>query len=104
MPPLFSAGKGGAKMNVDTSGAYNPGITDEIDKKIRHMKPVMQRGMAEAVKLRNAAGEADFDVVASVNPDNQRPRFYVAPSTSVGIHLEISNAVLLKAALAMGVG
>lgn len=37
----------------------------------------------------------------STSPEKQRPRAYVAPANNKGIHEELSDAVLLKAALGM---
>lgn len=101
MADLFrSNAAGGLSVEI---GRYDPGITDEVDQKIRHLPVVLERCRSEAMRLQSAAGDDNFDIIESVDPANKRPRFYVAPSTSLGIHQELSQAVLLKAALGMGV-
>lgn len=99
MPELFS--QNGNQLKVDMTGEYDPGITEEIDRQIRHMQPVLLRMTESAARLKRATGSPNFEVVVSLNPSGQRPRAYVAPSNREGIHEELSDAVLLKAALGM---
>jgi hypothetical protein len=99
MPDMFSAN--GNRLQVDTSGSYDPGITEEIDKQIRHLLPVLLYMGQKATDLKNATGSSNFEVITQNRPDTQRPRYYVAPKNRKGIHEELSQAVLLKAALGM---
>lgn len=99
MPDLFSAN--GNQLKVDMTGEYDPGITEEIDRQIRHMQPVLLRMAEKAAQLKRATGSTNFELVIATNPSGQRPRVYVAPANRDGIHEELSQAVLLKAALGM---
>lgn len=99
MPDLFSAN--GNQLKVDTTGDYDAGITEEIDKQIRHLRPVLLRMLDKAGELKRATGSDNFDVILQAQPDTQRPRAYVVPKNNKGIHEELSQAVLLKAALGM---
>lgn len=98
---VFSSGPGGFTLHVDMSKEYDAGITPEIDKQIRHMQAVRMYCRGRAEMLRRATGSSNFRVVAQENPNTERPRFYVTPSNREGIHEELSQAVLLKAALGM---
>lgn len=84
-----------------TPGGYDPGITREVDHKIRFMQVVQNHCRQRARELHGRAGSEHFDIVESTNEQHSRPRFYVVPSDREGIHEEISQAVLLKAALGM---
>jgi hypothetical protein len=98
---VFSGGSSGFTFRIDTSQEYDAGITPEIDKQIRHMRAVEMYCHGRAEMLRRATGSRNFQVVSQTDPSTQRPRFYVAPSNNQGIHEELSEAVLLKAALGM---
>lgn len=100
MPDVFHSGTGGFTLKVG-GGDYDAGITPEIDKQIRHMQMVQMYCHGRAEMLRQATGSNNFRIVAQQDPQTQRPRFYVAPSNHEGIHEELSQAVLLKAALGM---
>lgn len=95
--PLYGVSGGG----LSVIGEYDPKITEEIDRKIRNLPVVVQRCRQKADELVKATGSANFEVVLSRGEDQQRPRAYVAPANSNGIHEELSEAVLLKAALGM---
>lgn len=99
MPDLFSAN--GNRLKVDMTGDYDPGITEEIDRQIRHMVPVKMATAEKAAMLKRATGSGNFDVLFVENPSGQRVRAYVYPKNREGIHEELSQAVLLKAALGM---
>lgn len=99
MPDLFSAN--GNTLKVEMSGSYDPGITSEIDKQIRHLRVVILAMMEKATLLKNSTGSPNFELVVQVQPNTQRPRAYVVPKNREGIHEELSQAVLLKAALGM---
>lgn len=88
-------------LKVEKAEDYDPKITEEIDRKIRNMPMVRAYIKGKANQLSNQAGD-NFEVVMSENPDQSRPRAYVAPANREGIHQELSDAVLLKAALGMG--
>lgn len=99
MPDLFSPN--GNALKVDMSGSYDPGITAEIDKRIRHLPIVIERMLEKAALLKNSTGSGNFTIVSQTKPNTQRPRAYVAPRNDQGIHEELSQAVLLKAAMGM---
>lgn len=99
MPDLFSPN--GNQLKVDMSGGYDPGITAEIDRRIRHLPVVIERMLERAAMLKNSTGSGNFTIVSQTRPETQRPRAYVAPNNNEGIHEELSRAVLLKAALGM---
>lgn len=100
MPELFSA-SGKNSLSVDVDAPYDPGITAEIDKRIRHMPGVILYMLTKAAMLKNATGSKNFIIVVQADPNTMRPRAYVVPSNDEGIHEELSEAVLLKAALGM---
>lgn len=99
MPDLFSSN--GNSLKVEMTGDYDPGITSEIDRRIRHMPGVILHMLEKAAQLKNSTGSPNFDIVTQARPDTQRPRSYVVPKNNEGIHEELSQAVLLKAALGM---
>jgi hypothetical protein len=99
MAEIFSV-SGDFGLRVDI-GEYDPKITPEIDHKIRHMPFVRAYIKGKANELKSRTGSGNFEVIMSENPEQARPRAYVAPSNSEGINEEISQAVLLKAAMGM---
>jgi hypothetical protein len=99
MPDLFSAN--GNQLKVDMGGDYDAGITEEIDKKIRHLPIVVEGAMEKAATLKNSIGSPNFELVIQARSETQRPRVYVVPKNNKGIHEELSQGVLLKAALGM---
>lgn len=99
MPDLFSAN--GNQLKVDMTGDYDAGITEEIDKAIRHLPVVVEAAMQAAATLKNSVGSPNFELIIQARPDTARPRVYVVPKNNKGIHEELSQAVLLKAALGM---
>lgn len=98
--PMLVAG-GGSSLGV--SGAYDPKITPEIDRKIRNMPGIAQHCYNKAIQLARETGSPNFEVILSYNAEGgqSRPRAYVCPKNNEGIHEELSQAVLLKAAMAM---
>jgi hypothetical protein len=100
MAELYQVSGGGG---LAASGEYNPGNADEIDRVIRNMPAVVQHITKKAHELLSDVGSSNFEVVLSYSPDGgqQRARAYVCPSNNQGIHEELSQAVLLKAALGM---
>lgn len=99
MANLFSAN--GNQLKVDMGGSYDAGITEEIDKQIRHL-PIVEKALFEkAAALKNSINSPNFELVSQTNPSSQRPRVYVVPKNNKGIHEELADAVLLKAALGM---
>lgn len=98
MPDLFSPN--GNRLTVEVGANYDPGITKEIDKAIRHLPIVMATMNFYAEKLKNTVG-SNFMLVTQNNADTQRPRVYVVPKNSNGIREELGKSVLLKAALGM---
>lgn len=105
MPELPSGAQyDGTKLQaVEVEGGrYNPGDLQEIDKAIRHMPGVVEYMVTKAQQLIQSTGaESEFVVVLQNEPQTQRPRAYAAPNTSDGIHLELSEGVLLKGASSM---
>ena len=99
MPDLFSAN--GNQLKVDMSGEYDAGITPEIDRQIRHIPIVILAMLEKAATLKNSTGSSNFDLVTQADPNTARPRVYVVPKNREGIHEELSQAVLLKAAMGM---
>lgn len=97
MPEFFSAN--GNTLKVDMSGDYDPGISVEVDRQIRNMLQVRGYCAGKARELLAATGSSNFEVVHGGGPS--RPREYVVPKNRDGIHEELSQAVLLKAALGM---
>ena len=90
----------GNALRVTPGVEYDPKITHEIDRQIRHMPAVIERMLERAGQLRRSAGE-NFEIIISANPKQQRPRAYVVPKNDKGIHEELAQGVLLKAALGM---
>lgn len=82
-------------------GQYDPGITAAVDKEIRHMPIVLAHMIAKANQLLSATASRNFRIIVQADSQTQRPRAYVVPANSKGIHEELKNAVLLKAALGM---
>lgn len=101
MADLFH--RDGNQLRVSMEGSYDPGITPEIDRQIRHMPQVLDRMGERAAQLKNSTGSSNFEIVISgiTNKSQQRPRIYVVPKNNKGIREELADAVLLKAALGM---
>jgi hypothetical protein len=108
--PMLGAGVAGSSewslaahpTLVSTGQAYNPGDAKEIDRAIRNMPGVARYCQSKAHELLSSIGSSNFEVVMSYHPDkNTRVRAYVCPSNSHGIYEELSDAVLLKAAMGM---
>jgi nitrogen-specific signal transduction histidine kinase len=99
MPNLFSAN--GNTLKVLAGQDYDPGITPEIDKAIRHMPDVILKMLEKAATLKNSTGSSNFEIITQARPDTQRPRAYVVPKNHDGIREELADAVLLKAAMGM---
>lgn len=99
MPDLFSAN--GNQLKVELTGAYDPGITEEIDRQIRHIPFILTEILKRAATLKNSTGSDNFELIIQAKETTQRPRVYVVPKNNEGIREELSQAVLLKAALGM---
>lgn len=99
MPELFSAN--GNILKVSMTDEYDPGITDEIDRQIRHLPLVVAHCASKAVELKQATGSGNFAVWTQNQPNTARPRVYVLPINSEGIREELSHSVLLKSAMGM---
>jgi hypothetical protein len=85
----------------DEFGEYDPGDLKEIDKAIRHLPSVVEYARKKAEETISHTGSDNFEVIVSDNPANTRARAYCAPSNNQGIHEELSEHVLLKAAINM---
>jgi hypothetical protein len=109
--PMFIAGEisdnphtAALRPKLGVSGAYedyDPGITQEIDRAIRHLPGIVHYVATKAKELAKATGSPNFEVILQNKPETQRPRAYVAPANGKGIREEKTQAVLLKAALGM---
>lgn len=99
MPDFFSPN--GNRLSVEVGATYDAKITNEVDKAIRHLPFVVGYMNFKAQKLLNATSSSNFQLVIQNDPSTQRPRSYVAPKNNMGIHEELSQGVLLKAALGM---
>ena len=99
---LFHANASGTGFTATpTLGAYDPGNLVEIDQAIRHMPAVVAHITAKANECLNSIEKSDdFRVIVSTG-GKSRARAYVAPRNNAGIHLELADSVLLKAALGM---
>jgi hypothetical protein len=108
--PMFGVVESG--MGLGVVGEYDPGITPEVDRKIRNMPEVVAYVNGKAQELLDGVGSPNFETIlmGETYPypvkhprraDQQRARAYVCPSNGKGIHEELTQAVLLKAALGM---
>ena len=96
--PLYSSGPGGSlSMSLDD---YDPKIGEEVDRQIRHMPFIVDHLMAKAQECLDMTSD-NFHIVLSNNPESQRARAYVAPANDAGIHQELGDSMLLKAAMNM---
>jgi hypothetical protein len=95
----FSASASGEHLVASAgSGDYDPEISGPLNAAIRNMEMVRRYVDAKAQQCRQLAGE-NFKVVKAGGP--QRYRAYVAPANNEGVRDELSQSMLLKAALAM---
>jgi hypothetical protein len=99
----------GALFTVDASGTgldMTPGstFTDKdliaIDTAIRHLPCVVQTLEQKAQEILAQVGSDDFEIVVSTR-GRSRPRVFLVPKTSAGIHAELSRSVLTVAGLSM---
>ena len=94
-------GEKSLSASVVFAGEYDPGNLTEIDRAIRHMPGVVAYTIKKANEcLSMIETSHDFRVVVSYG--DSRVRAYVAPANDAGIHLELGDSVLLKAAISMG--
>lgn len=99
MPDFFSPN--GNRLKMEVNAEYDAQVTAEVDKAIRHLPFVVGHMKQQAQRLLQATGSGNFEVITQDDPNTQRPRSYVVPKNNKGIHEELSQAVLLKAALGM---
>ena len=104
--PMFVAGEvsdnattAALHPKLGIAGEYDPGISVEVDTKIRMMPGVWHYVEVKARELADSAGP-NFEFVRS-HRSKTRARAYVAAANGKGIHEELAHAVLLKAALGM---
>jgi len=98
---IYSAGAAGGLVASPVIGGYDPGNLIEIDRAIRHMPAVVAYITKKADECRSLIEKQDdFRVIVSTGGES-RARAYVAPDNGGGIHLELADSVLLKAAMAM---
>jgi hypothetical protein len=91
----------GHPPSVDEFGEYDPGDLREIDKAIRHLPSVVAYCARKAEEGIGMTGSSNFEVIVSDAPENTRARAYMAPANNQGIHEELSEGLLLKAAINM---
>jgi hypothetical protein len=98
----FRASASGSHFVGDVSlGAYEPGNLVEIDRAIRHMPAIVDHITKKAHEMLGLIEKSqDFRVIVSTGGAS-RARAYVAPANNGGIHLELADSVMLKAAAAM---
>jgi hypothetical protein len=72
-----------------------------LAQRILHMRGILRYIEGKGNELADDTGSSNFEVIMSENTEYFRPRVYVAPANSDGIREELSQAVLLKAALGM---
>ena len=99
---IYSVGDGGNSLTATPQlGEYDPGNLVEIDRAIRHMPAVVDYLQKKAEECRSSIEKFDdFHVITSTTGES-RARAYVAPANAGGIHLELADSVLLKAAASM---
>ena len=95
--PTYSAGPNGLTVSMD---AYDPKIGETENRKIRHMQLVVDHLVKKAQECLDMTSD-HFHIVLSNNPENTRARAYVAPADDAGIHQELADSMLLKAAMNM---
>lgn len=83
----------------DENFTYNPG--KGIERRIRHMPVVVDHITKKAEELVERTGSDNFKVVVQNRKNTTRARAYGAPANNVGIHEELSEHVLLKAAISL---
>jgi hypothetical protein len=98
--PVVSAGTGALNIVGGDYGEYTPGEINEFDKAIRHMPIVVVRLEAAGRHVLELVGP-HFDMVTVDSEERSRARVYVFPNDNEGIHLELSEGVLIKAGLQM---
>lgn len=79
---------------------YDPGDEQDIGRRVMHHAYVVNHLKEKAAELVGMAGSDNFSVVVQNNPELERPRAYARPNAK-GIHEELSDHVLLKAAVSM---
>ena len=83
------------------TGDYDPGNLVEIDRAIRHAPWVLRYLKKKANECLGLIEKGhDFHLIVSEGGVG-RARVYVAPANDAGIHLELADSVLLKAAASM---
>lgn len=92
---------GGFGAGSLSEGEYDPGDINEIDKKIRHLPLVVAKLRQKAQEALEMTLSDNMKVVVQNDPDTQRPRAYVTPANRMGVHEELSESLLQKAAFAM---
>lgn len=99
---VFSVNESGSGFTgTPTLGVYDPGDMIRIDRAIRHMPAIVNHITKKANELKDSIEKSDdFKVIVSTGGES-RARAYVAPANGGGIHLELADSVLLKAALSM---
>jgi hypothetical protein len=96
---LFSVGTGDNLVMTPGSTFTNKDLI-QIDRAIRHLPCVVKVLEAKAKEVLAQVGSDNFEIVLSTKGID-RPRVFVVPKTSAGIHQCLADSVLLKASLSM---
>ena len=100
MAELYQVNANGQALTATPHfGEYDPKITKEIDRRIRHL-PMVVKYVADMARILKIKAGHNFEVIVSTKGAS-RPRGYVMPANSEGIRAELKYGVLLKAALSM---
>lgn len=80
-------------------------MDDEQQRALLHHPAIVARITALAQQIADAAGTGhstgDFGVIVQNDPDTARPRAFALPTNGGGIHLELTQSLLLKAVASM---
>ena len=98
---VYSVSDGKSLSATPTFGDYDPVNLIEIDRAIRHMPAVvayLQKKAEETISMIEKSQH--FHVITSTGGES-RARAFVAPADNAGIHLELADSVMLKAAASM---
>jgi hypothetical protein len=76
-------------------------MDEEQQRALMHLPGIVAKITALAQKIADAAGtghsSGDFGVIVQNDPGTSRPRAFALPTNGGGIHLELTQSLLLKA-------
>lgn len=82
-------------------GPYDPGDLTELAHKIMHSPAVVQRLTQAAQQAVDLCDSENFGVTVQNEQGTKRARAYAHPINDAGIHQEIEDRLLIKAAASM---